>query len=113
MAPCYSPCDSRYTTLYAHNTDVTIYRSLQHVQEISPVKSAMETAPPNCSVWAATHLISAAHGSEWLIIQEQTSAFNYAINLRVERDEALSYGQVLILVLSTLKANVQHMYHLL
>ena len=54
----------------------------------------MEVAPLSCSVRAVTHLSSAADHSEWIIIQEQTSAFNYATNVRVEPDEALSYGPV-------------------
>jgi hypothetical protein len=52
----------------------------------------MEAAPLNCSVRAVTHLSSAAHDSEWLIIQEWTSTFNHATHVRVEPDEALSSG---------------------
>ena len=54
----------------------------------------MEAAPLNCSVWAVTHLSSAAHDSECLIIQEHKSAFNYTTNVRVEPDEALSYDPI-------------------
>jgi hypothetical protein len=100
MTPWYSRCDSRYTTLSAHNTDFTIYRSLQHAQEISPVNRAMEAAPLNFSVRVVTHLSSAAHDSGWLIIQEHTSAFNYATDVSVELDEALSYGPVAYLCLA-------------
>jgi hypothetical protein len=71
----------------------------------------MEAAPLNCSVRAAIHLSSAAHDSEWLIIQEQTSAIIYAANVRVKPHETLSYGPVPYLCL--VKVNVHHMYHLL
>jgi hypothetical protein len=60
----------------------------------------MEAAPLNCSVRAVTHLSSAEHESGWLIIQEQTSAFNYTTNVRVEPDEALRYGPVPYLCLA-------------
>jgi hypothetical protein len=94
MTPWYSRCELRYTTLCVHSTVFTIYHSLQHVREISPVNRATDAALLNCSVRAVTHLSSAAHDSEWLIIQEQTSAFNQSTNVRVEPDEALSYGPV-------------------